>query len=79
MSIVNDVEKYRSLHITGQNGNNFIAKTVSPLGMLQDNKNLLWEISVEGHIELIWGGTGHKTLKISANDGYTILSIYGER
>ena len=79
LSITNNIEEYRSLHITGQNGSNFIAKTISPLGMMHDKKDPMWKISVEDHIALIWDGEGHKTLKITANDGYKMLSIYGER
>ena len=79
LSITNDVEAYRSIHITGQNGNLFISKTISPLGMLHDKQNILWDIVVEDMISLLWGGLGQKTLKIKANLGYKVLSIYGER
>ena len=79
LSIANNVEEYRQLHITGQNGNAFIAKTISPIGMMHDSHNKTWKMSFEKHINLVFGGEKHKVLKITASDGYKILSIYGER
>ena len=79
VTIVNNIDEYRSIHITGQLDNVFISKTISPLGMMHDALNKVWKVSIEGHIDLEFSGVNHRTLKIKAKDGYKILSIYGER
>ena len=79
VSIANDVEKYRSITITGQQGETFIFKNISPLGMMHDSQNTTWYMNVEGNIKLVWGGPGHKTLQITVDDGFQVLSIYGQR
>jgi len=79
VTLINNVEKYRSLHVTGQLGDTFVAKTISPVGMMHDDLNKVWKISVEKHINLEFKGLKHKTLTITSEDGYKILSIYGER
>ncbi len=79
VTISNDIQMYHYIHITGQNGDAFIAKTISPIGMCSDHDIPVWKISVEGKIDLEFSGAKHKTLKITAKDGYKILSMYGVR
>ena len=79
VTIANDIEQYNFLHITAQNGEVFVAKTISPIGMTGDYEIPVWQISVEDKIQLEFSGVKHKTLKIVANDGYKILSMYGVR
>ena len=78
----NDVEKYHTIHVTGQKGTAFISKTISPLGMMRDTAPgtaKTWAMAVEKSIDLKFTGAGHKTLIVTARDGYALLSIYGER
>ena len=78
--LVNDIEAYRHVHITGQNGDMFIGKSISPLGMRHDSINKVWKIDIEDKILLEFKEHGHKTMIVKViGHGYKILSIYGER
>ena len=64
--IVNAVDDYRLLHITGYKDATFISKTISPLGMKHDTtKDMTWTVDVEAVLRLQFGGRGHKTLWIT--------------
>ena len=76
-----NVEAYHYLHITVQNGEVFLSKTISPVGMKSTGalENVVWKVSVEDKVKLKFSGVGHRTLKITADVGYKILSMYGVR
>ena len=38
-----------------------------------------WMFDVESSLSLTFSGEGHKTLKIESEQGFQILSVYGER
>ena len=77
--LANDIERYHFLHLTARNGDVFVEKTFSPIGMRGPHDINVWKLSVEQKISLEFSGEKHKTLQITADKGYEILSIYGVR
>ena len=81
-NIGNDIEKYQTIHITGQKSLSVITKTISPVGLLRDTvrgSTKTWLFDVETSLILTFSGKGHKTLQIESEQGFKILSLYGER
>ena len=79
ITINNDIETYNFIHITGNNGNTFITKTISPIGMYTKNNISIWKISIANKINLEFSGNKHQTLKVETKEGYQIISMYGVR
>ena len=81
-NIGNSIEKYQTIHITGQKGLSVITKTISPVGLLRDTvrgTTKTWMFDVETSLSLTFSGKGHKTLKIESEQHFKIISMYGER
>ena len=79
ITINNDIETYNFIHITGNNGNTFITKTISPIGMYTKNNISIWKISIANKINLEFSGDKHQTPKVETKKGYQIISMYGVR
>ena len=77
-----NIEDYQTIQITGQKGFTFITKNISPKGMLRDTiqpTSKVWIFEVETNLSLTFTGEKHKMLKIESEQGFKILSLYGER
>ena len=68
-----DVEKYRFILITVLKGNSYLSDMISPACMLTPS----WYIDVMGLISLNFTGEGHKTLKITRSQGFSVVNMTG--
>ena len=68
-----DVENYRFILITVLKGNSYLSDMISPACMLTSS----WYLDVMGVISLNFTGEGHKTLKITRSQGFSVVNMTG--